>query len=111
MVLCRGPRGAVYARDVRDGCRNVELDATNLVALGAGSACLLRQASLFDPKSEKTAEVKTCGDVCSAADDAGRVCAVALRRAGGKWETFSADKTFSPGDAALRDAIVACCEP
>ncbi len=110
MVLCRGPRGAVYARDVNDGCRNAQLDATNLVAFGAGGDCLLRRATVFDPKGERTATAASCADICKAADE-DRECVVGVRREEGAWVTFSAAESFDAGDAALLDATVVCCEP
>ena len=44
MVLCRGPRGAVYARDESVGCRNQTLVPGNLVDFGPGRdrGCALR---------------------------------------------------------------------
>lgn len=111
MVLCRGPRGAVYARGVEDGCRNIELNASNLVVLGAGDGCLLRRAAHFDPNRETTAAVTTCGEVCTAAGDGDRICVVGLRRDGATWTTFAAGERFPPGDEVLREASVACCKP
>ncbi len=110
MVLCRGPRGAVYARDVNDGCRNVQLNAANLVDFGAGDDCLLRRASSFDPEGEKTATVGNCEDVCKAADD-DRTCIIGLRRLEAEWATFTAAESFGPGDSELRDATIVCCKP
>lgn len=108
MVLCRGPRGAVYARDVNEGCRNARLDASNLVDFGGGEDCLLRKASAFDPKNEKTAAATNCDGVCAAADS-DRGCVVALTREGKAWETFGPDRTFPAGESVLRDATVVCC--
>lgn len=108
MVLCRGPRGAVYARDVNEGCRNARLDASNLVDFGGGEDCLLRKASAFDPKNEKTAAVANCDGVCAAADP-DRRCIVAVTRKDDAWETFGPDRTFPAGESVLRDASVVCC--
>lgn len=110
MVLCRGPRGAVYARDVNEGCRNTKLDAGNLVDFGAGDDCLLRRASSFDPKGEKTADAQTCQDICKAAD-ADRKCVTAVLREGDSWTTFSSEKSFPLEDPMLRDASIVCCKP
>ncbi len=109
MVLCRGPRGAVYARDVKDGCRNTRLDASNLVDFGAGDDCLLRRATAFDPDGAKTSSARTCEDVCNAADD-DRSCVVALRRADDGWTTFSSTESFASGADELRDSTAVCCK-
>lgn len=110
MVLCRGPRGAVYARDVNEGCRNTRLDASNLVDFGAGDDCFLRKASTFDPEGKTTGKAETCNDVCSAAEK-DRFCVVGVRRDKAGWMTFFSDQTFPAGDQKLRDAMVLCCEP
>ena len=108
MVLCRGPRGAVYARDVSTGCRHVRLGSSNLVDFGAGEECLLRRASIIDPEGETTAIVRDCNDVCEAADD-DRTCVVAMRRTDDEWQTFTAAKRFDAGAEELREATVVCC--
>ena len=108
MVLCRGPRGSVYARDAKEGCRKTRLDASNLVDFGAADDCVLRRATAFDPDGAKTSSARTCGDICSAAGD-DRSCIVALRRSGDSWGTFSTSKSFAPGAEDLRDAIAVCC--
>ena len=109
MVLCRGPRGAVYARDVEDGCRNTRLDASTLVDFGGGDACLLRRATTFDPDGAKTSSARTCEDVCNAADG-DRSCVVALRRTDDGWNTFSPTESFASGADELRDSTVVCCK-
>lgn len=109
MVLCRGPRGAVYARDVKDGCRNIRLDASNLVDFGGGDDCLLRRSTAFDPDGAKTSGARTCEDVCKAADD-DRSCVVALRRTDDGWATLSPTESFASGADELRDSTVVCCK-
>jgi hypothetical protein len=109
VILCRGPRGAVYARDASEGCRYSRLTPENLVDFGVGADCLLRRAT---PPAEGEAkqELRDCDDVCGTLAD-GRSCVVAVRRgAGGTWETFTPEKQFSPGDPALREAIAVCCK-
>lgn len=108
MVLCRGPRGAVYARDLGRGCRYTRLDASNLVDFGAGGDCLLRRAASLDPEGETTSGVRGCQDVCAAVDD-DRICVVGVQRVGDDWTTFTAAERFPAGDPALREASIVCC--
>lgn len=108
MVLCRGPRGVVYARDVAVGCRNVELDTTNLAAFGAGVACVLRSASKLEPIGNGTGSVRSCDQACKAVDD-GRSCVVALQRVNGVWQTIAATQELGAGDVGPGDAVAVCC--
>jgi len=109
VILCRGPRGAVYARDEAEGCRYARLTPENLIDFGAGTDCLLRRAQSAADESGKK-DLRDCDDVCSTLDD-GRSCVVAVQRsASGSWETFPPDRQFSPGDPALRDALAVCCK-
>lgn len=108
MVLCRGPRGVVYARDVAVGCRNVELDTTNLAAFGAGPACVLRSASALDPGAKGAASGRNCDQVCKAVED-GRSCVVALQRVSGAWQTVAATHELGAGDAGSGDTVAVCC--
>lgn len=108
MVLCRGPRGAVYARDVAVGCRNVKLDQSNLTDFGAGDDCVLRSATSLDPDQKTTSDVRDCNEVCEVISD-GRTCVVGLRRESKGWSTFPPEEKFKAGAPALRGATVVCC--
>jgi hypothetical protein len=110
MVLCRGPRGAVYARDASSGCRHAQLDATNLVGFGEAEDCVLRRAAAGEAEEPPAKAARDCDDVCAASGDE-RTCAVGLHRVGGAWETFTPARQLDEGDPALQGALVVCCRP
>jgi hypothetical protein len=113
MILCRGPRGAVYARDAAEGCRYSRLTPDNLVDFGAGAGCVLRRAAPPKDGGEETSKEavapKTCGDLCTAEKD-GLTCIVGVRKtSAGEWETFPATESFAPDAEELRSTIAVCC--
>ncbi|MBM4269380.1 MAG: hypothetical protein FJ144_22705 [Deltaproteobacteria bacterium] len=110
MILCRGPRGAVYARDAAEGCRYSRLTPDNLVDFGAGAGCVLRRVAPQKGEAAKDAVApKTCGDLCAAEKD-GLTCIVGLRKtSAGGWETFRATESLATDEDASRSAIAVCC--
>ena len=105
MVLCRGPRGAVYARDASAGCRNTTLSPANLVGFGAGK----ERGCVIQPKPKLTqgqTAPATCAEVCQTAD--GARCVVALRAVVGEaWHPSSPDAPFEKDEEVLS----VCCQP
>jgi hypothetical protein len=104
MVLCRSPRGAVFARDAKAGCKfGARLTPANLVDFGGAGAgaCALR-ASASAPDAAN-------GDALCRAADASSRCVVGLTRgADGAWGTTGCETPIAQIGAG---AQIACCRP
>ena len=98
MVLCRSPRGAVFARDAKVGCKfGARLDPSNLVDFGGAAGCSLH------PVQGAAAD---CDAVCRAADP-GSSCVVGVSRAAdGTWTSFSREAKV----AEATGGQVVCCQ-
>lgn len=106
MVLCRSPRGAVFARDAKVGCKfGARLDSKNLVDFaGAGATGGVGGCSLHPAQDHSAAD---CEALCRTAAP-GSSCVVAVGRGtDGAWTSF-ARGTPVAGLVAAK-AIVVCC--
>lgn len=105
IILCRSPRGAVFARDAAVGCKlGTRITPENLVDFGgARLGCTLR------PVDETAA---SCDASCRAAD-ARTTCVVGLRRLDGRWTTFAPGTPLTPpaSDAGTDTPLAVCCRP
>ena len=104
MVLCRGPRGAVYARAESVGCRQTLLSPGNLVDFGAGRGhgCTLRPRAAIGPEQEPSAG---CEATCRARGREERCVVSLLRGEDGEWRSASPEVRWEGG----AEAIAVCC--
>jgi hypothetical protein len=103
MVLCRSPRGAVFARDAKVGCKfGARLGPSNLVdfgATGGGSDCSLHSA--------RGSTATSCDALCRAASPDSS-CVIGIGQgADGTWASLA--RETSVAELAAAGGHVVCC--
>jgi hypothetical protein len=102
MVLCRSPRGAVFARDAKVGCKfGARLDPSNLVDFGGSGGA---GGCSLHPIRGSAAD---CDAVCRAADPGSSCVVGVIRSADGSWTSFSREAPI--GEAATAARQIVCC--